>query len=385
MYDAIVVGAGFVGSITARYLAEQKKKVLLLERRGHIAGNMYDETDEDGILAHQYGPHAFHANNPKVYEYLTSFCPFDEYRLTCMVFMNGKYTPSPFNFQTIDDYFSSEKAAQIKAGIKGVYGEQPKAAILEMLNSEDPYVKEFADFLFDNDYRPYTAKQWGMPPSEIDASVLARVPVSFSYQTGYFDDQFQALPADGFTRLFEKILDHPGIDLRLNTDAKNHLRIDAGRKKILFEGRETPVPVIYTGAPDELLDYRFGPLPYRSLRFTYETINQKNYQQAPIVAYPQVEGYTRITEYTKLPYQDKPRTKIAYEYPFPYLKNGETEPYYPIINDKNRTQYKQYADELSGIQNLYLCGRLADYRYYNMDQAIERAFEICGLLDGRAV
>jgi len=381
MYDVIVVGSGFCGSITARFLAEEKnKKVLVIEKRKHIGGNMYDYKDENDILVQCYGPHAFHTNNEKVFNYLKQYCEFENYYLKCMVYMEGKYTPSPFNFQTIDDYFSKEEAEKIKTRIKMNYGNASKATIVEMLKSTDNVIRKYADFLFEKDYSLYTAKQWGISPSEIDTSVFNRVPVLFSYKTGYFDDKFQAMPVGGFTKLIGNILNHNNINVLLEKSAKEYIEIDTESNKILYNKNEINIPIVYTGAIDEILNYKYGVLPYRSLKFVYKTINMNSYQQAPIVAYPQEDGYTRITEFTKIPYQNKAVTKIAYEYPLQYREGEKTEPYYPIINESNIKKYQKYKSDLLGIKNLFLCGRLADYKYYNMDQAIERAFEVCAEL-----
>ena len=264
MYDYVVVGAGISGSIAARCFAEQGQKVLVVERRNHIAGNLYDETDESGILVQKYGPHIFHTNNLKVEEYLKKWGSWEDYFLECMVYMNGKYTPSPFNFQTIDDYFPKEKAEEIKSHIRQVYGNVPKETIVNMLECEDSVIREYAEFLYANDYSLYTAKQWGIEPSEIDKNVLRRVPVLFSYKTGYFDDTCQMMPTQGFTAVIKNILNHPNITVLLNTDANHSLSFSEETKKVYYEGNE--ITVIYTGAVDELLDYRYGRLPYRSLR-----------------------------------------------------------------------------------------------------------------------
>lgn len=377
MKPYIIVGAGLTGAVIARHLAEKGNEVTVVDRRSHIAGNIYDCKNEDGLLVQKYGPHIFHTNNSRVYEYIKKYGEWDDFYLECMVFMNGKFTPSPFNFQTIDDYFSNEKALEIKEHIKKRYGDAEKTTIVEMLGSDDAIIKEYAQFLYDNDYSLYTAKQWGISPKEIDVSVLKRVPVLFSYKTGYFSDKYQCMPKKGFTDFISNILNHKNIILRLNTDALKMLSIVDGQ--LLINNERTETTVIYTGAADELLKCKYGVLPYRSLKFEYKTVLSDSYQTAPVVAYPQADGYTRITEYSKLPPQKtNGKTVIALEYPQPYTDG--TEPYYPIPTEKSRNLYGQYKTELSKIPNLILCGRLGDFKYYNMDQAIERAFEICDAL-----
>lgn len=377
MKPYIIVGAGLTGAVIARHLAEKDNDVTVIDRRPHIAGNIYDCKNEDGLLIQKYGPHTLHTNNSRVYEYIKKYGEWDDFYLECMVFMNGKFTPSPFNFQTIDDYFSKEKALEIKEHIKKRYGDAEKTTIVEMLSSDDAIIKEYAQFLYDNDYSLYTAKQWGISPKEIDVSVLKRVPVLFSYKTGYFGDKYQCMPKKGFTDFISNILNHKNITLQLNTDALKTLSIVDGR--ILINNERTEATVIYTGAADELLKCKYGVLPYRSLKFEYKTKPTDSYQTAPVVAYPQADGYTRITEYSKLPPQKTDgKTVIALEYPQPYTDG--TEPYYPIPTEKSQNLYEQYKAELSKIPNLILCGRLGDFKYYNMDQAIERAFEICDAL-----
>ena len=378
MKEYIVVGAGITGAVISRHLAEKGCKVTVIDKRSTIAGNLYEEKNEDGILVQKYGPHIFHTNSERVFEYITKYGEWEDYFLECMVYMNGKYTPSPFNFKTIDDYYDAEKAALIKEHIKAKYGDAEKTTIVDMLNSDDALIKEYADFLFDNDYSLYTAKQWGISPKEIDISVLKRVPVLFSYKTGYFDDVHQCMPKGGFTSVIKNILSHENITVKLNTDAMDFIEIKG--EELLIDGKPTDKTVVYTGAADELMKCAYGVLPYRSLRFEYKNESTDSYQDAPVVAYPQEPGFTRITEYTKLPVQNaNGKTVIALEYPLAYVA-GEAEPYYPIPTDESRALYEKYRAHLEKVPNLILCGRLGDYKYYNMDQAIERALELCDTL-----
>lgn len=374
-FDVAIVGSGFCGSIIAYLVAEKlNKKVLVVEKRNHIAGNMYDEYTKDGILIQKYGPHIFHTNNDEIYNFITSLWKFNSYDLKCKVVMDNITTPSPFNFQTIDDFYTKNEAEMLKERIKKYYYNAEKTTIVEMLKSEDEYIKKYAEFLFEKDYKLYTAKQWGISPEEIDVSVLSRVPVVFSYKDGYFDDKYQIMPVGGFTKMFDRILNHPNITVKLNTDALDYLEIK--ENKIYFNGKD--IPVVYTGEIDKLFNYKHEKLPYRSLYFEYKTMDVDSYQDGAVVAYPQEVGYTRITEFKKLPEQDvKNKTTIAMEYPVKYLedKNGK-EPYYPIPNKKNQDIYDKYYYEANKFDNLILCGRLADYKYYNMDNAIQRAMDV---------
>lgn len=383
--DAIVVGCGLSGSVIARHLAEARnKKVLMLERRDHIGGNMYDCLNKEGVQVHKYGPHTFHTTKKELFDYMKQYGAWEEYRLTCGAVIDGTYTPTPFNFQTIDNFFEKDQAQAIKDALKKEYPGASHKTVLELLNHPNNLVRQYASFLFEKDYRPYTAKQWGIPAEEIDPSVLKRVPIRFNYETGYFDDPYQAMPVPSYTAFFKKLLKHPNITLRLGEDAKKYLTLDQKSKQIYYLGCPFYEICIYTGAIDELLGYKYGKLPYRSLRFEWKEAKVKSFQQAPVVAYPQAQGYTRITEYTKLPVQDAgDYTCYAIEYSLPYKQDEKHEPYYPVLTEKSIDTYEKYRKEVQQYDGLYLCGRLADFQYYNMDQALEKALNLCKELDAQ--
>lgn len=377
--DALVIGCGLTGSVVARFLAEElNKKVVIWERRNHIGGNMYDYYDEHNILVHRYGPHIFHTNNKKIYDFICRFAKWKKYKLTYMAYINGKFTPTPFNFKTIDDYFTENEAADLKGRIKKVFAGRDTATVLEVLNCSDEKIRAYAQFLFDNDYSLYTAKQWGVPASEIDPSVLKRVPLRFSYDVGYFDDRYQVMPVATYTEFFKNLLNHPNIKVETGVEALEHLKIK--ETQILIEGKVQNISVIYTGALDELFGLSEGKLPYRSLRFEWKYENIDSKQDAPVVAYPQAEGFTRITEYKKLPVQNVKGTTYAVEYPLTYNENEKMEPYYPVLTESSQNIYKKYLEKAKAVNNLYCAGRLADFKYYNMDQALERALNLCKLL-----
>ncbi|WP_303691816.1 UDP-galactopyranose mutase [Megamonas hypermegale] len=376
--EALVIGCGLTGSVIARFLAEKlNKKVVIWDRRNHVGGNMYDYYDEQGILVHKYGPHTFHTKKKYLYDYMCRFAEWKEYKLTCMAQINGKFTPTPFNFQTIDDFYDKKEAADLKKRIRNEFGNKATATVVEVLNCNDEKIKKYAQFLFDNDYSLYTAKQWGISANEVDPSILKRVPLRFSYDIGYFDDEYQVMPATTFTDFFKSLLNHKNIEIKLSIEALEHLNVDLQNNKVFIDGEYKDIPIIYTGALDELFDNCYGKLPYRSLRFEwkYEDIDSK--QDAPVVAYPQAEGFTRITEYKKLPVQDVKGTTYAVEYPLSYNENVKMEPYYPVLTEKSQRIYSKYLEKASNIKNLFLAGRLADFKYYNMDQALERALNIC--------
>lgn len=373
--DYLVVGAGLCGGVIARELAERGKKVTLWERRDHIGGNMYDYVDEHGFLVQKYGPHTFHTNEKKLYDYMCRFEQWQDYKLTCGAVWEGKYTPTPFNFTTIDTFFPTEKAAALKEKLSATFKGRETATVVEVLSHTDEDIRGYAEYLFANDYAPYTAKQWGVSPSEIDPSVLKRVPLRFSYDEGYFGDGYQVMPRHSFTHFFENLLHHPNITVQLGVDALERLRIRDG--KLMLDGEVCRIPVVYTGALDELFDHEYGRLPYRSLRFEWRYTDKSSVQEAPVVAYPQEPEFTRITEYKKLPPQEGRGSSYALEYPLPYDGADSAEPYYPVLTEESQKQYAQYRDAAEKIPNLILCGRLADFKYYNMDQALERALETC--------
>lgn len=375
MEKVLVVGAGLSGAVIARYLAEKGQQVDIWEKRSHIAGNMFDYEDEHGFLVQKYGPHTFHTKKRELYEYMCHYEDWQDYKLTCGAVWDGKYTPTPFNFTTIDTFYSEEKAEELKKHLLLAFKGRSTATVVEVLGNEDPLVREYAEFLFRNDYAPYTAKQWGVSPEEIDPSVLARVPLRFSYDVGYFDDPYQVMPVHSFTSFFENLLHHSNIHVELGQDALKQLEIKDNQ--VTVDGRPFAGLVIYTGPIDELFHLKYGKLPYRSLRFEWKYSENESIQDAPVVAYPQEKGFTRITEYKKLPVQDKSGSSYALEYPLPYEEGKDMEPYYPVLTKESKEQYAKYKALADKVSNLICCGRLADFKYYNMDQALERALEIC--------
>lgn len=372
--DALVVGCGLTGGVIARELAEQGRKVTVWDRRKHIGGNMYDYVDEHGILVHKYGPHTFHTNDKELYDYMCRFGEWQEYRLKCGAMIQGVFTPTPFNFHTIDTFYEENEAAVLKAELNEYFCGREFATVLEVLNADNKRIQEYGDFLFAHDYSLYTAKQWGIAPEKVDPSILKRVPLRFSYEEGYFDDEYQIMPKTSYADWFMKLLNHPNIHISLGVEALEHLSLSNG--KILLDGVVCEIPVVYTGAIDEFFRHCEGCLPYRSLRFEwyYEDIDYK--QPYPVVAYPEAEKYTRITEYKKLPMQDVAGSTYALEYPMAYRAGNDMEPYYPVLTEESKKKAVIYKSMAAKISNLYTCGRLADFKYYNMDQALSRALSV---------
>lgn len=371
--DCLVIGCGLCGAVIARRFAEQGKNVVIWERRDHIGGNMYDYVDKHGYLVQKYGPHIFHTESRELYDYVCRFEQWKDYKLTCGAVWGGKHTPTPFNFTTIDTFYEKEDGDRLKAKLLREYDGRSTATVVEVLEHPDPDIQGYARFLFQNDYAPYTAKQWGISPDEIDPSVLKRVPLRFSYDEGYFDDRYEAMPTHSFTRFFENLLNHPNICIKTSVEALEHLCVR--EDQLWLDGEVVTFSVIYTGALDELFGCVYGRLPYRSLRFEWKYTEADSLQAYPVVAYPQEAGYTRITEFKKLPRQQGQGSSYAVEYPLPYCE-GEMEPYYPVLTGKSQEQYAKYLALADGIPHLVLCGRLADFKYYNMDQALERALHI---------
>lgn len=380
-YDALVVGAGYAGAITARRLAEDGgKKVLVLERREHVAGNAYDGLDEAGILIHQYGPHIFHTNDKRVYDYLSRFTQWRDYQHTVVADIpdgtGGRMQfPVPFNLDSMETAFGPEEGRRLGEKLLAVYGPEKKVTILELRQNPDPEIAAIADYVYEHVFVHYTMKQWGQTPEEIDPNTTARVPVFLSRDPRYFQDKYQGMPLDGYTPMFEKMLDHPNITLELNTDALKRLKLEDGVIKL--DGEVFDGPVIYTGQADELFGFRFGPLPYRTLDFGFETLPQDAFQTHGTVNYTVDQPYTRITEFKHLTGQEKPdATTIMKEYSKACTGADGEIPYYAIINPENNALYAKYQAEADKFPGLHLLGRLAEYKYYNMDAIAARALTL---------
>ena len=372
-YDWIIVGAGMTGAVAARTLAEAGKNVLVLEKREHIAGNAYDELDREGVLIHRYGPHIFHTNDEEVWQFLSRFTQWRTYRHKVLAEIDGEYMPVPFNLNSMVIAFGFRKAEQMKKALLEKYGEGSNVSITELRAAEEPLLRELAEFVYENVFKYYTVKQWGVKPEEIDPSVTARVPVRISKENGYFTDKYQGMPLEGYTPMFASMLEHPAITLRLNADARDLLTLQEG--KILFEGVPFEGKVLYTGPLDELFGYAYGRLTYRSLDFVFETLKKEYAQLCGTVNYTVSENYTRITEFKHLTGQKCPVTTVMKEYSKPC---GETDiPYYPVSNEETRALYARYLSEAEKYPALVLGGRLGEFRYYNMDAAAASAMNLC--------
>lgn len=376
MYDVIVVGAGIAGAVAARKLAEEKgKKVLVVERRNHIAGNCYDLPDEYGILIHEYGPHIFHTGMEDVYEYLSRFTEWYAFGHEVVAKVGEQLIPVPFNLNTLHMVYEKEKADRLEQKMIAAYGEGSRVPIMKLRENEDADIREIAQYVYENVFLRYTMKQWGQKPEEISPEVTGRVPVLVSYDNRYFQDKYQGVPLHGFTAMFEKMLAHENIEVRLDTDCKEVLAFDGDT--ILFEGTPFEGDVIYTGALDELFECRYGRLPYRSLDFHFEHYDEDSYQGHSVVNYTVSEEYTRITEFKYLTGQQQTNgTTIVKEYPFAYSGAEGEIPYYAILNEENETLYQKYRKLTEGMKHFHLLGRLAEYKYYNIDAMTKKAFDL---------
>ena len=370
MFDVAIVGAGLAGAVLAERFASHGKKILLIERRRHVAGNCYDETDDNGILVHRYGPHLFHTDDAQVWEYLSRFTQWRIYHHRVQAFIDGKPVPIPFNLNTLREVFPKSLAARLETALLENFEYGKKIPILELKQSPSADLQFLADFVYEKIFLHYTQKQWGLPPEKISGAVTARVPIFVGRDDRYFNDRFQAVPLRGYTRLVENILDHKNIKLLLNTDFREVTEL-RGDEIFLF-GQKFNGRLIYTGQLDELFGKKFGALPYRSVAMNFETVDAEIFQPAPTVNYPNNYDFTRITEFKQIHPAQSPRTTILKEFPQEHIA-GENEPYYPIFTDEARAAYEKYFAELSRYENVTAIGRLAEYRYYDMDDVVKRA------------
>lgn len=374
MFDSVIIGAGVAGCVAARDLAESGRKVLVLEQRDHIGGNCYDEKDEHGILIHKYGPHIFHTKEQKAYDYLSRFTDWYAFGHEVVANVHGKLIPVPFNLNTLHMVYDQEKADALEKKLIDAFGLESRVPILKLREHEDPEIREIADYVYENIFLHYTMKQWGQTPEQIDPAVTGRVPVLISHDNRYFQEPWQGMPLHGYTLMFEKMLDHENITVEIGVDARSRVTFSEG--SVSLDGQAFTGDVIYTGPLDELFDCRFGRLPYRSLRFDFEYYDKPDYQGHSVVNYTVSEDFTRITEFKYLTGQQAEGTTIVKEYPFAYTGAEGEIPYYSIANEANQKLYEQYRGLVEHIPNVWLLGRLAEYKYYNIDAMVLKALEL---------
>ena len=362
MFDYLIVGAGFAGSVMAERLARVAGlRVLLVDRRPHVGGNAYDHYNEAGLLVHRYGPHIFHTNSRQIFEYLSQFTAWRPYQHRVRAWVDGQLVPIPINLDTVNRLYGLRLSAfQLEDFFTSVAEKRET-----IVTSEDVIVSKVGRELYEKFFRNYTRKQWGLDPSELDAQVTARVPVRTNRDDRYFTDTYQVMPRDGYTRMFERMLDHPNVKIMLNADYREI------RDEIPHRG------VIYTGPVDEYFDFRFGKLPYRSLRFVHETLNEATHQPVAVVNYPNDYAYTRVTEFKYLTGQEHPKTGLVYEFP-----QVEGDPYYPVPRPENAALYRKYEQLAKATEGVHFVGRLATYKYYNMDQVVGQALTLFSRMRG---
>lgn len=356
MYDWLVVGAGFAGSVVAERLASQRnERVLVIDRRPHVAGNAYDHLDEAGILIHRYGPHIFHTNSDAVVDYLSQFTDWRDYEHRVLANVDDKLVPIPINLDTVNTLYGLNLTPE---GMEDFLARR-RVHVSNIVSSEDVVVSTVGRELYEKFFRGYTRKQWGLDPSQLAKTVTARIPTRTNRDDRYFTDTFQKMPKDGYTAMFEKMLDHPNIEVRLNTDYRD-VRHKVGAPRTVF-----------TGPIDEFFDFRLGRLPYRSLQFEHVTQDREWAQPVAVINYPQTERYTRVTEYKHLTGQQHPKTSLSYEYP-----SDIGDPYYPVPRPENQELYKRYQALAARTDGVWFVGRLATYRYFNMDQVVGQALAV---------
>lgn len=353
MFDWLIVGAGFAGSVLAERLASQRdEKILLIDRRPHVGGNAYDCYDEAGILIHRYGPHIFHTNSEAIFDYLSQFTGWRPYEHRVLAEVDGMLLPIPINLTTVNTLYGLQLTSR---ELETWFADRAEP-VEELRTSEDVVVSTVGRDLYEKFFRGYTRKQWGIDPSELDRSVTSRIPTRTSTDSRYFGDAFQFMPAGGYSRMFQRMLDQSNIYVMLQTDFAE-IRDEIPYKRLIF-----------TGPVDEYFGYRYGKLPYRSLYFDHVTLDVERRQSVAVVNYPQTHSYTRVTEYKHLTGQVHGKTSLTYEYP---CNSGD--PYYPIPRPENAVLYKRYEHLAHATPDVWFVGRLATYRYYNMDQVVGQA------------
>lgn len=361
MDKVLIIGAGITGLTLAERFASQGAKVQVIEKRDHIGGNCFDSVDSHGIHIHRYGPHILHTHYREVWDYLSRFTEWAFYQHRVLGFIDGQFVPIPFNLNTLHMLFPAKMAERIERKLTKAFGFGNRVSILELRKTDDRDLRFLADFVYEKVFLNYSLKQWGLRPEELDPSVTGRVPVVISRDNRYFQDPYQGIPKDGYTRMFERMIQNGNIEIECNTDfaaVKNRVKYD-----LLF----------YTGPIDEFFDYRFGKLPYRCIRMEFQNFDFDSYQPAAVVNYPNDYDFTRITEFKKFTGTVTSQTVIGIEYP------GDSGfAAWPVLSEKSRETLRLYLQEAEKLkkEGIYFVGRLAEYRYYDMDDAVKRALDM---------
>ena len=373
----IIVGSGITGSVAARVLAEAGNSVEVWEKKPYVGGAVYDKPDSYGVHIHVHGPHIFHTNSQIAYDFLSRFTEWYGFSHKVLGEIGGSLCPIPFNYTSIEKCFDKDTADIYKRKLSEFAGEEPVVTIGKLRTAEDQDLQSLSDYVYKNVFENYTLKQWGMPPERLGEEVMGRVPVRASYEDRYFTDKYQGIPKNGYTAMILNILDHPNIEVRTSYDALQHMTVDNGKIVLDGSGLDSDTAVIYCGCLEELLKYKFGKLPYRSLRFETE-LKPSPFQPVAVVNYPNSHDYTRISQYSHFEpgHDDDDKCTIMYEYPIEYEPGCGLDAYYPVPLDENKQKYQLYADEVSSIKNFYPAGRLGSYKYINMDVAVVEAVKL---------
>jgi UDP-galactopyranose mutase len=404
-FDTIIIGAGLAGICAAERLAREKgERVLVIEQRGHVGGNCHDGYDAQGVLVHTYGPHIFHTESSAVWEYLGQFTCWHPYRHKVAGCIDGRLVPIPFNLNTLHALLPPGQAGRIEGKLLATYGQDHKISVMELSRSDDGELRELAELVLEKIFVNYSRKQWGIPLSELDPQVLGRVPVSVSRDDHYFPDRFQGLPEEGYTAMFGRMLDNPRIEVLLDTPMSELVRCDISSGTVTFRGRRFSGRIVVTGMIDEFFGFAHGELPYRALRFQAERLSVPRFQEVAVVNYPNEHEFTRITEFKHMTGQIHPRTTIMREFPADYARgqagNGDPPdakktpssdstnpestildltnpvPCYPILKGESQRMAARYREMLVKFPNVIAVGRLAEFRYYDMDDMVERVLNI---------
>ena len=370
-FDCIVVGAGLAGATVAEQLANKySQNVLAIESRFNVGGHCYDKLGKSGIPLHMYGPHLFHTDNSKVWTYLSHFTDWDMYEHRALVVIHGEKVPVPFNFVSLEALFPPALAERIESKLLDIFGFDRKINILDLRSKHDEDLELLANFIYKNVFEQYSLKQWGFKPEQMDADVVGRIPVVLNYDSRYFQDRYQAVPREGYTQMITNMLSNKRIKVMLGTNFMDIAHLQEG--KVYIMGQEFRGSVYYTGKVDELAGFVFGLLPYRSLKLQFERINVEYFQEVAQVNYPNQYDFTRITEFKHIQPSESKDTVILKEYPLEHV-HGENDPFYPVFNKESRERYEKYAELLQQYKQIILVGRLAEYKYYDMDDVVARA------------
>lgn len=376
MFDCVVVGSGFSGAVLAERIANaRRKRVLMVEKRPHLGGNCADERHSTGILVHKYGPHIFHTDNKRAFDYVSRFTEWIPYQHKVLAYVDGNTIPLPFNLNSLEMLFPRDLARRIELKLLARFSYGTRVSVQDLLREDDEDLRMLANYVFEKIFKNYTLKQWDLPPDQLSGEVMARVPIVVGKDNRYFQDRYQGVPAEGYSAVFGRMLNNPRIHILLNTDARSILNFDLESGKTFVFGQEFRGLVFYTGALDDLFDRVYGPLQYRPLDLRFETLEVAHFQEVATVNYPNDYSFTRITEFKHIHPFETNRTVILKEYP----KARETEadvPYYPVLSVQEVDKHRKYIELTKRFPNLVPLGRLAEFKYYDMDDAIERALTV---------